>query len=56
VKVGDAIPNLDVLTEGSPANKVNLAKELSTGHGIIIGVPGAYSRCYLPSLDFDTLD
>ncbi|ROW00184.1 hypothetical protein VSDG_03505 [Cytospora chrysosperma] len=43
VKVGDAIPNLDVLTEGSPANKVNLAKELSTGHGIIIGVPGAYS-------------
>ncbi|KUI58255.1 Peroxiredoxin-5, mitochondrial [Cytospora mali] len=43
VKVGDAIPNLEVLTENSPANKVNLAKELSTGNGIIIGVPGAFS-------------
>ncbi|KAF3763791.1 Redoxin-domain-containing protein [Cryphonectria parasitica EP155] len=43
VKVGDSIPNLEVLAEGSPANKVNLAKELATGKGLIIGVPGAFS-------------
>lgn len=47
VKVGDAIPNLDVLTEGSPANKVNLSQELASGNGVIIGVPGAFSECYL---------
>lgn len=43
VKVGDSIPPLE-LTEGSPANKVNLAKELSSADGLIIGVPGAFSR------------
>lgn len=43
VNVGDAIPNLDVLTEGSPANKVNLAKEFVSSNGLIIGVPGAFS-------------
>ena len=42
VKVGDSIPNLDVLNEGAPSNKVNLAKEL-TGKGIIVGVPAAFS-------------
>lgn len=47
VKVGDSIPNLDVLTEGSPGNSVNLAKEFATGNGLIIGVPGAFSMsCY----------
>jgi 2-Cys peroxiredoxin 5 len=35
VKVGDKLPNVD-LVEGSPGNKVNLAKEL-TGKGLIIG-------------------
>jgi 2-Cys peroxiredoxin 5 len=35
VSVGDKLPNVD-LVEGSPGNKVNLAKEL-TGKGVIIG-------------------
>ncbi|ROW15644.1 hypothetical protein VPNG_02078 [Cytospora leucostoma] len=43
VNVGDAIPNLEVLTEGSPANKLNLRKEFSADKGLIIGVPGAFS-------------
>ena len=43
VQVGDPIPDLEVLTEGTPAQKVNLAKELTTGKGIIIGTPGAFS-------------
>jgi len=42
VQVGDSIPDLDVLTENSPGNKVNLAKELQ-GKGVIIGVPAAFS-------------
>ena len=42
VQKGDAIPNLDVLVENSPGNKVNLAKELK-GKGVIIGVPAAFS-------------
>jgi 2-Cys peroxiredoxin 5 len=41
VKVGDAIPNVD-LVEDSPGNKVNLSKEL-TGKGVIVGVPAAFS-------------
>lgn len=44
VKVGDSIPHLE-LTEGSPGNKVNLAQELSSADGLIIGVPGAFSMC-----------
>lgn len=43
IKVGDSVPHLDVLREGSPANTVNLAEELSAEDGIIIGVPGAFS-------------
>lgn len=46
VSVGDAIPNLEVLTEGSPANKLNLRKEFGAAKGLIIGVPGAFSKCY----------
>jgi len=42
VQVGDRIPNLDVLVEGSPGNKVNLALELP-GKGVIVGVPAAFS-------------
>ncbi|KAL8642013.1 MAG: hypothetical protein Q9228_001246 [Teloschistes exilis] len=41
VNRGDPIPHLD-LVEGSPGNKVNLAKELK-GKGLIIGVPAAFS-------------
>lgn len=47
VKVGDRLPNLDVLHEGSPGNKVNLSKELK-GKGLIIGVPAAFSESPLP--------
>ena len=43
VKVGDKIPNLDVLVEGSPGNKVNLS-EVITGKALIIGVPAAFSE------------
>ncbi|KAL4977484.1 Redoxin [Aspergillus desertorum] len=42
VRKGDPIPDLDVLVESSPGNKVNLAKELK-GKGVIIGVPAAFS-------------
>jgi len=42
VNVGETLPNLQVLHENSPGNKVNLAKEL-TENGVIIGVPAAFS-------------
>ncbi|KAL2865561.1 peroxiredoxin family protein [Aspergillus lucknowensis] len=42
VRKGDSIPDLDVLVENSPGNRVNLAKELK-GKGVIIGVPAAFS-------------
>ncbi len=46
VKAGDAIPDIEVLVEGSPGNKFSLAAELAkagTGKGLIIGVPAAFS-------------
>ncbi|KEF62867.1 peroxiredoxin (alkyl hydroperoxide reductase subunit C) [Exophiala aquamarina CBS 119918] len=42
VKQGDSIPSVD-LFENSPGNKVNLANELASGKGVIIGVPAAFS-------------
>lgn len=42
VKVGDKLPSTD-LVEGSPGNKVNLAQELNSGRGVVIGVPAAFS-------------
>jgi hypothetical protein len=50
IKVGDKIPNIDVLVENSPGNKVNLAEELTNGKGLIIGIPAAFSKSFLPSL------
>jgi 2-Cys peroxiredoxin 5 len=47
VKVGDKIPNLDVLVESSPGNKVNLSEAI-TGKALIIGVPAAFSKFYSP--------
>ena len=46
VKVGDSLPDLEVLMESSPGSKVNLAKELGPGSGkaVIVGVPAAFSR------------
>ncbi|PHH49923.1 E3 ubiquitin-protein ligase dbl4 [Ceratocystis fimbriata CBS 114723] len=43
VKVGDAVPDLEVLCEDSPGNKVNLGDEFASENGIIIGVPAAFS-------------
>lgn len=43
VQKGDAIPNLDVLVENSPGNKVNLAKEIKN-KAVIIGTPAAFSE------------
>ena len=42
VQQGDSIPKVD-LFEDSPGNKVNLAHELASGKGVIIGVPAAFS-------------
>ena len=42
VKQGDSVPNID-LFEDSPGNKVNLSQELSSGKGVVIGVPAAFS-------------
>jgi len=45
VKIGDSLPDLDVLVENSPGNKVNLGiSSLAKGKGLIIGVPAAFSR------------
>ncbi|KAJ5043075.1 uncharacterized protein L3040_004462 [Drepanopeziza brunnea f. sp. 'multigermtubi'] len=43
VKVGDSIPSIP-LVEGLPDNKIDLASELASGSGIIIGVPAAFSK------------
>ena len=42
INVGDAIPDVEV-QEGSPGNKLSIAKELNKGKALIIGVPGAFS-------------
>lgn len=47
VRIGDKVPDLNVLAEGSPGNKVNLAEEIGAGKALIIGVPAAFSM-YLP--------
>lgn len=49
VQKGDAIPNLDVLVENSPGNKVNLAKEIKN-KAVIIGTPAAFSTWIHPTL------
>ena len=38
VKVGDKIPNVELM-ENSPGNKINIAQELKSGKGLIIGEP-----------------
>lgn len=43
VKVGDSIPNVE-LVEGAPDKKVNIAQELASGKGVIVGVPAAFSE------------
>lgn len=43
VKAGDTIPSVE-LVEGAPDKKVNIANELATGKGIIVGVPAAFSE------------
>lgn len=52
VQKGDAIPDLNVLVENSPGNKVNLAKELK-GKGVIVGVPAAFSMCFYKGKERD---
>ncbi|KAH8597832.1 Redoxin [Bisporella sp. PMI_857] len=42
VNVGDSIPSVEV-TEGAPDKKVNIASEIGSGNGLIIGVPAAFS-------------
>jgi hypothetical protein len=46
VKAGDSIPSIE-LVEDNPRKKVNLAQELSSGKGLLIGVPAAFSRSML---------
>jgi 2-Cys peroxiredoxin 5 len=38
VQVGDKIPNVELM-ENSPGNKVNIADELKSGKGLVIGKP-----------------
>jgi 2-Cys peroxiredoxin 5 len=45
IQIGDRVPNLSVLVENSPANKVNLS-ELTKGKALIIGVPAAFSMIF----------
>jgi hypothetical protein len=45
IKVGDKLPNIDVLVESSPGNKVNLSETIK-GKALIIGVPAAFSKSY----------
>ena len=44
IKVGDRLPQLDVLVENSPGNKVNLSEQVTKGKALIIGVPAAFSK------------
>ncbi|KAK6428540.1 hypothetical protein LTR95_015314 [Oleoguttula sp. CCFEE 5521] len=50
IKVGDAIPNIELM-ESSPGNKVTLSKELASGKGLIIGVPAAFSKVFVVSVN-----
>lgn len=44
IRVGDRLPDLDVLMEATPGNRVNLAEEAGrTSDAVIIGVPAAFS-------------
>lgn len=43
VKVGDKLPNVDLM-ENSPGNKVNIAEELKSGKGLVIGKPLRFSH------------
>ena len=46
VKVGDKIPDVELM-EGSPGNKVSIAKELK-GNGLIIGTSFELALAYNP--------
>ncbi|KAI0165190.1 Redoxin-domain-containing protein [Hypoxylon sp. FL1284] len=45
VAAGEALPDLEVLQEGSPGNTVSLGRELSGpgARGVVVGVPAAFS-------------
>ncbi|KAK3321663.1 redoxin [Apodospora peruviana] len=44
IKVGDPLPDLDVLMEDTPGHKVNLAEEAKKSNNmILLGVPAAFS-------------
>lgn len=44
IKVGDAIPRMDVLQEETPGTQVDLSHEIDAkGDALIIGVPAAFS-------------
>jgi 2-Cys peroxiredoxin 5 len=43
LQVGDQIPSVSTLREGSPGNVVDLAELTKQGKSIIVGVPGAFS-------------
>lgn len=44
IKAGDPLPDMDVLMEGTPGTRVNLAEEAQkTNNMLLIGVPAAFS-------------
>ena len=55
VSIGDKVPATPVF-EGSPGNDINLAEETASGKTILIGVPGAFSPIFVPSMTKATKD
>lgn len=43
IKVGERLPNINVLVEDSPGNKLNLREVIKEDKALIIGVPAAFS-------------
>lgn len=44
IKVGERLPNINVLVEDSPGNKLNLREVIKEDKALIIGVPAAFSK------------
>ncbi|POS85939.1 hypothetical protein EPUL_001903, partial [Erysiphe pulchra] len=43
IKIGEKIPDTDVLVEDSPGNKINLRETIGESKALVIGVPAAFS-------------
>ncbi|RKF63629.1 Peroxiredoxin-5, mitochondrial [Erysiphe neolycopersici] len=43
IKIGERIPDTNVLVEDSPGNKVNLRETIGDSKALVIGIPAAFS-------------